>query len=205
MIKKTTAIVAVVLFVILFTAGSVTAAYLMKSQTDVTDNTLENQYIVISATDTTDFLNEATFDTVVTGPVGSQSIEYNLHKDSDLDNVAGNDAAKISNDLTINVTPTNVTGTYNLFVSVSDFTPIGVLDYKMKVGGMIETYGATTDGRTGWLFTGLTLGANYTVELFVGDNAPVTTNPGATLGFTNYQDAQHPGSIFTFVAEIPEP
>lgn len=210
MIKKTTAIVAVVLFVILFTAGTVTAAYLIKSQTDITDNTLDNEYIVISATDTSDFLGSAKFDTVVNGPAGNtQTITYKLTTDSTVD---GKACAKISNTdvISFTVTPTGDVGTsFDLFVTCTLFNPVTGLDYIMTVGSETATYQAHNDrGQSGWLFTGLTFDT-YDVELYVGyTNAQaqsIATNPGATLGFTNYQNAQNPGSIFTFVAEIPEP
>lgn len=211
MIKKTTAIVAVVLFVILFTAGSVTAAYLIKSQTDVTDNTLDNEYIVISATDTSDFLGSAKFDTVVDGPAGNtQTITYKLNTDNTVD---GKACAKISNTdaISFTVTPTGDVGSsFDLFVTCTLFTPVTGLDYIMTVGSEVATYQAHNDrGQSGWLFTSLALSTEYDVELYVAyTNAQaqsIDTNPGATLGFTNYQDAQNPGSIFTFVAEIPEP
>lgn len=189
----------IIALLMLLTAGTVAAVILMQSQTDITENTIDNQYITISSNDYTDFLGTATFDTVN----NAGGIRYDLHEDSDIDNVAGNECAKISNTLLIEVAPTNVSGSYDLFVSVTEFTQASGITYILRIGTEIAEYQNGSMGY-GWYISGLTLGASYEADLYVKEtNGPVTDNPGATLGFTNYQSAQVPGSVFTFLAYIP--
>lgn len=217
MIKKTTAIVAVVLFVILFTAGSVTAAYLIKSQTDVDHNTIDDQYIYISfsAPDTSeysDLLGTVSFDTVNTGGTAS----YVLHCDEDWFDGQGNvgtdginDVAKISTTHTMRVDSTNGGNTFSLDVTVTDFTPVAGLTYYLKVGsqyvaGSVASHNTginTTATGFGWTLDGLACDTDLTVDLYVGGTP--TEDPGATVGFTNYNGTTNPvtvGSVFTFVA-----
>lgn len=190
----------IIVLLMLLTAGSVAAVILMQSQTDVNENTLDNRYITISSSDYTDILDTATFDTVNRAGV----ITYDLHEDSDIDNVAGNECAKISNTFTLTVAPTNVSGSYDLYVSVTEFSQATGITYLLKVGSTVAEYQNGSMGY-GWYVSGLTLGASYDTDLYVAETSgPVTTDPGATLGFTNYVDANTPGSIFTFLAYIPD-
>lgn len=212
MIKKTTAIVAVVLFVILFTAGSVAAVYLIKSETNVDHNDIDDQYIYISfsAPDTSeysDLLSTVSFDTVNSGGTAS----YVLHCDEDWFDTDGiNDVAKISTTHTMRVDSTNGGNTFSLDVTVTDFTPVAGLTYYLKVGsqyvaGSVASHNTgINDTATGfgWTLDGLACDTDLTVDLYVGGTP--TEDPGATVGFTNYDnsDPQHvvTGSVFTFVA-----
>lgn len=213
MIKKTTAMIAIILGIILFTAGSVYAAYNLHSTTTIEDNDLDSEYIVISSTVHKDFLDEVSFDTTVTAdPVtGDESVAYVLNASEDIWNTATNgygadgtkDACLISNATTINVKQTNVEGYYTLAVTVTDFIPIQGLTYTMKVGTSHCTFGQYVAEQ--WTFYDLTFGDNYEVALYVSGTP--TEDPGATVGFTNYDnsDPEHvvTGSVFTFTATAP--
>lgn len=200
-VKRTTVAGGIIIaLLLLLTAGTVAAVYLMQSQTDVSENTIDNQYIVISTTTYTDFLNGAVFDTVN----DNGSVTYTLHTDTDLDGASGNEAALISNAMSINVAPTNVSGTFDLFVSVTSFTPVSGITYTMKVANQTATYDTGASGY-GWYFQGLALDTDLDTALYVSESSgPLATAPGATLGFTNYVDAGAPGSVFTFLASIPD-
>ena len=122
MIKKTTAIVAVVLFVILFTAGSVTAALALRSTTTVDENDMDNEYIVLtSTTGYKDFLGTAAFDTINNGG----NISYTLRLDTDFLNDGIKDASLVSEKFTMNVEHSaGEEGLYNLEITVDEFMAI---------------------------------------------------------------------------------
>ena len=92
MIKKTTAIVALILFVILFTAGSVAAGLALSSTTNVDENSVDDQYIVISSTEYTDILDAVKYDTTNNGG----TVSYALHYDYDSTGGSTPDSVKIS-------------------------------------------------------------------------------------------------------------
>lgn len=210
--KKIMFAVGLVLFVILFTAGSVVASYYLHSSTTIEDNDIDSEFIVISSSTYTDFLDEVSFDTTVTtDPLDNVIVTYTLNANVDIYNNESthaygtdgvNDACLISNALTINVAQTNVTEGYDLTVTVSDFDPIAGLTYIMKVGTAYCTYGQSVANQ--WTFSGLSFGTNYDVALYVYGTPSVS--PGSMIGFTNYDpDLQNPvvGSIFTFLATAP--
>ena len=217
MIRRTTAIIGLVLIVILFTAGSVGATLLIKSQTDVDRNTIDDQYLYISFSapttqEYTDLLGTVSFDTINSGGTAS----YVLHGEEDWFDGNGNagtdgtnDVAKISDTHTMRVDSVNGGSSFSLDVTVTDFTPIGGLTYYLKVGtqyvaGSITSHFTgvdTTATSYGWTLSGLACNTNLTVDIYVGGTP--TENPGATVGFTNYDGTTNPvtvGSVFTFVA-----
>lgn len=194
MIKKTTAIVAVVLFVILFTAGSVAAGLALSSTTNVDENDVDDQYIVISSTKYTDILDAVKYDTTNNGG----TVSYALHYDYDSTGGSTLDSVKISKDFSIRVDQTNIEeDTFDLTVTVTEFTAIPGLTYTLKVGDSAINF---TGGSA--TFTGLAYGHNLDVVLYVSG---VLTNPTvatglATAGFTNYVANTEDGSVFTFTA-----
>lgn len=194
----------IIVLLLLVTAGSVAAVYLMKSETTVTENTSENQYIVISSSDYTDILDGAVFNTVNNAGV---SVTYSVENNTDTDSDGVYDARKISNAFSISVASTNVSGTtFDLFVSVSEFSKITGLEYLMSAGSSFTTY-TNGDQGYGWYFTGLDLDTDITMGIYVSDNGVALTSlPDADLGFTNYDGSTNPvtvGSVFTFVAQVP--
>lgn len=194
MIKKTTAIVAVVLFVILFTAGSVAAGLALSSTTNVDENDVDDQYIVISSTEYTNILDAVKYDTTNNGG----TVSYALHYDYDSTGGSTPDSVKISKDFTIRVDKTNVVETtFDLTVTVTGFTAIPGLTYTLKVGNATANF--TSGSAT---FTGLTYNTNLAVVLYVSG---VLTNPTDathldTVGFTNYVENTVDGSVFTLTA-----
>lgn len=194
MIKKTTAIVAVVLFVILFTAGSVAAGLALSSTTNVDENDVDDQYIVISSTEYTDILDAVKYDTTNDGG----TVSYALHYDYDSSEGSTPDSVKISKDFSIRVDQTNIEeATFDLTVTVTKFTAIAGLTYTLKVGNATANF---TGGSA--TFTGLAYDTNLDVVLYVSG---VLTNPTvatglATAGFTNYVENTEVGSVFTFTA-----
>lgn len=194
MIKKTTAIVAVVLFVILFTAGSVAAGLALSSTTNVDENDVDDQYIVISSTEYTDILDAVKYDTTNNGG----TVSYALHYDYDSTGGTTPDSVKISKDFTIRVDQTNIEeATFDLTVTVTKFTAIAGLTYTLKVGNATANF--TSGSAT---FTGLAYDTNLDVVLYVSG---VLTNPTvatglATAGFTNYVENTEDGSVFTLTA-----
>lgn len=194
MYKKTTTIVAVVLFVILFTAGSVAAGLALSSTTNVDENDVDDQYIVISSTEYTDILDAVKYDTTNNGG----TVSYALHYDYDSTGGSTPDSVKISKDFNIRVDKTNVTeGTFDLTVTVTKFTAIAGLTYTLKVGDSAANF---TGGSA--TFTGLAYDTNLAVVLYVsGDLTNPTVATGlATAGFTNYVENTEDGSVFTFTA-----
>lgn len=194
MIKKTTAIVAVVLFVILFTAGTVAAGLALFSTTHIDENDVDDQYIVISSTDYTDILDAVKYDTTNDGG----TISYALHYDYDSTGGSTPDSVKISKDFDIRVDKTNVDeATFDLTVAVTKFTAIAGLTYTLKVGNSTANF--TSGSAT---FTGLAYDTNLAVVLYVsGDLTNPTVATGlATAGFTNYVENTEVGSVFTFTA-----
>lgn len=194
MIKKTTAIVAVVLFVILFTAGSVAAGLALSSTTNVDENDVKDQYIVISSTEYTDILDAVKYDTTNNGG----TVSYALHYDYDSTGGSTPDSVKISKDFNIRVDQTNVEeATFDLTVTVTKFTAIAGLTYTLKVGDSTANF--TSGSAT---FTGLAYDTNLAVVLYVSG---VLTNPTDathldTVGFTNYVENTEDGSVFTLTA-----
>lgn len=194
MYKKTTTIVAVVLFVILFTAGSVAAGLALSSTTNVDENDVDDQYIVISSTEYTDILDAVKYDTTNNGG----TVSYALHYDYDSTGGSTPDSVKISKDFNIKVDKTNVEeNTFDLTVTVTKFTAIPGLTYTLKVGNTPADF--TSGSAT---FTGLAYGPDLAVVLYVSG---VLTNPTvatglATAGFTNYVENTEDGSVFTFTA-----
>lgn len=211
MIKRTTLIVTAVIGLLLLAAGGVAAAYYLSSTMNVDQNTIDSEYIVISSTDYSDFLNEVSFDTTISvDPLDNVTITYDLNADTDIWDAYGNtygvdgtaDACLISNAMSINVAQTNTTGGYDLEITVSAFSPIAGLTYTMKVGTQYCTYGQTTPDT--WTFHDLTFGTDYAVALYVSGTPSET--PGSTVGFTNYDPNVTPkviGSVFTFTATAP--
>lgn len=196
-----------VVLLVLATAGSVIASYNLHSSTTVEDNDIDSEFIVISTSTHSDLLDEVSFDTTV---ATDDTVSYSLNANQDIwDDGADtygtdgvNDACLISNALTVNVAQTNVSGYYNLDVTVTGFTPIAGLTYTMKVGTQYCTYGQTVAGH--WNFADLNFGQDYAVALYVSGTP--TENPGSTVGFTNYDPDATPavaGSIFTFLATAP--
>lgn len=194
MYRKSTAIVAVVLFVILFTAGSVAAGLALSSTTNVDENDVKDQYIVISSTEYTDILDAVKYDTSNNGG----TISYALHYDYDSTGGSTPDSVKISKDFTIRVDQTNIEeDTFDLTVTVTKFTAIAGLTYTLKVGNATANF---TGGSA--TFTGLAYDTNLDVVLYVSG---VLTNPTvatglATAGFTNYVENTEDGSVFTLTA-----
>ena len=223
MIKRTTLIVTAVIGLLLLAAGGVAAAYYLHSTTTVEQNDIDSEYIVISSSRYIDFLNEVSFDTTVSYDPSTQtsSTVYDLNENADIWNTTGNtygpdldnDSCLISNALTINVGQTNATGLYNLEITVSDFNPISGLTYVMTITSTQGTqYSEYLDANhpNKWVFYDLTFGLDHSVALYVMGTP--TENPGATVGFTNYdpdardnnnQPAPVTGSIFTFLATAP--
>lgn len=194
MYKKTTAIVALLLFVILFTAGTVAAGLALSSTTHVDQNDVDDQYIVISSTEYTDILDAVKYDTTNDGG----TISYALHYDYDSTGGSTPDSVKISKDFNIRVDKTNVTeGTFDLTVTVTKFTAIAGLTYTLKVGNSTANF--TSGSAT---FTGLAYDTNLAVVLYVsGDLTNPTVATGlATAGFTNYVENTEDGSVFTLTA-----
>lgn len=195
MIKKTTAIVALLLFVILFTAGTVTAGLALSSTTHVDENDVDDQHIVISSTTYTDILDAVKYDTTNDGG----TISYALHYDYDTDGTPATfEAVKISKDFNIRVDKTNVTeATFDLTVTVSKFTAIAGLTYTLKVG---DSTAAFTGGSA--TFTGLAYNTDLAVVLYVSGTLtnPTVATGLATAGFTNYVENTEDGSVFTFTA-----
>lgn len=200
MIKKTTAIVAVVLFVILFTAGSVTAALALRSTTTVEDNEINDEYITINTFGKyTDFLANAQFDTVVT----SGGVTYTPHEDGSW---AG--YSLISKETHVSVASTNVDNdSYNLEVSVDKFVPVAGLTYTLaaiyEVNGQtmrtiasITSESESVDGKYTWTLTSLNYGDDYSIALYISGEM---ASPNPSVGFTNHE-GNEPGSVFTFTA-----
>lgn len=196
MYKKTTTIVAVVLFVILFTAGSVAAGLALSSTTKVDENDVDDQYIVISTNVAgyTDILDAVKYDTTNNGG----TISYALHYDYDSTGGSTPDSVKISKNFNIRVDQTHIEETtFDLTVTVDKFTAIPGLTYTLKVGDSAANF---TGGSA--TFTGLAYDTNLAVVLYVSG---VLTNPTvatglATAGFTNYVENTEDGSVFTFTA-----
>lgn len=208
MIKKTTTIVAVVLFVILFTAGTVAAGLALRSTTTVDENDMDNEYIVLtSTTGYKDFLGTAAFDTTNNGGV----LSYTLRLDTDFLNDGIKDASLVSEKFTMNVEHSaGEEGLYNLEITVDEFIPIGGLEYIFTAGPstnefqiMDTTYSAVSgESKTyTWTLENLSYDVDYIIALYVSGTP--TETPGATLGFTNYDGSASPavtGSVFTFSA-----
>ena len=223
--KSTVTLTALLVGILLLaTAGSVGATLLIKSQTSINENTMDDSYLYISfsAPDTLeyrDLLGTVAFDTINSGGTAS----YVLHRDTDLNGDGINDAGKISTTHTMRVASTNGGNTFSLDVTVSDFTPVTGLYYWLKVGTQY-VLGSTTAHYTslsdytetsfGWTIDGLACNTDLTVDLYVSatsdlsdSNPALSANPGATVGFTNYEPAvvsppadAVTGSVFTFVA-----
>lgn len=202
MIKKTTAIVAVVLFVILFTAGSVAAGLALRSTTTVDENDISNDYITISSSEYHDFLDAVSFDTVVT----DSGTTYNIHSDGS--KLSNNVLA--SKEAVMSVARSNNTlgSSYSLNVSVSKFAPTTGLTYTFTVwsidnNGKADAVVTSDDSYTAvgqkyeWTLTGLEYGTSYIVALYVSGSV---TSMDSTIGFTNYVAGSEDGSIFTFTA-----
>lgn len=194
MIKKTTAIVAVVLFVILFTAGSVAAGLALSSTTHVDENDVDDQYIVITSTEYTDILDAVKYDTTNDGG----TVSYALHYDYDSTGGTTPDSVKISKDFDIRVDQTNIEeATFDLTVTVTKFTAIAGLTYTLKVGDSAANF---TGGSA--TFTGLAYDTNLAVVLYVSGilTDPTDATHLDTVGFTNYVANTEDGSVFTFTA-----
>lgn len=199
MIRKTTAIVALILFVILFTAGSVAAGLALSSTTHVDENDVDDQHIVISTNVAgyTDILDAVKYDTTNDGG----TVSYALHYDYDSAGGSTPDSVKISKDFTIRVDKTNVEETtFDLTVTVTEFTAIAGLTYTLKVGDSAESFnsGSAT-------FTGLAYDTDLDVVLYVSGvlTDPTDATHLDTVGFTNYDGTANPvkvGSVFTFTA-----
>lgn len=194
MIKKTTAIVAVVLFVILFTAGSVAAGLALSSTTNVDENDVDDQHIVISSTEYTDILDAVKYDTTNNGG----TVSYALHYDYDSTGDSTPDSVKISKDFTIRVDQTNIEeDTFDLTVTVTKFTAIAGLTYTLKVGNATANF---TGGSA--TLTELAYDTNLDVVLYVSGvlTDPTDATHLDTVGFTNYVENTEDGSVFTLTA-----
>lgn len=190
MMKQATFGAVLIALLLLATAGAVGYALSISSHTTIEKNTIEDSYIVLTSTDYEDILAEVEFTT----ENDNGTITYTLVKNYDSDGSDGNDSAKITNDFTIRVAPTNVEGTFDLAVTISPFTAVPGLTYTMKVGTQAQniTSGSAT-------FTGLAYNTDLAVIIYVSGTP--TSAPGATLGFTNYSaDPATVGSVFNFTA-----
>lgn len=203
MIKKTTAIVAVVLFVILFTAGSVTAALALRSSTTVEKNDISSEYITLTSSEYTDFLDAVSFDTVVT----SSGVTYNIHSDGS--KLSGSVLASKEFVMSVDRSTAALGSSYDLEVSVSKFSPITGLTYTFTAWSIDNNRQAnevvsnddvtyTAEGQEyKWTMTGLEYETDYIIALYVGGSV---TSMDPTIGFTNYAAGTEDGSIFTFTA-----
>lgn len=201
MIKKTTAIVALILFVILFTAGSVAAGLAIRSTTTVDENDISNDYITISSSEYHDFLNTVSFDTVVT----ESGTTYNIHSAGSklTNNVLASKEAVMS----VARSNEGLGDTYDLNVSVSKFTPKTGLTYTFTAwsinNGEANAVVTSDDSYTAvgqeheWTLTGLNYGVDYIIALYVSGSV---TSMDSTIGFTNYVENTEDGSVFTFTA-----
>ena len=204
MIKKTTAIVAVVLFVILFTAGSVTAALALRSTTTVDENDISNDYITLTSSDYTDFLDAVSFDTVNNGG----TVSYEIHSDGS--KLTGSVLASKEFVMSVERSNANLGNTYDLNVSVTKFFPSTVLGltfiftaWSLDNNGKADAVVASDDSYTAvgqeheWTLTGLSYGTEYIIALYVSGSVDTMDS---TIGFTNYVAGSEEGSIFTFTA-----
>lgn len=202
MIKKTTAIVAVVLFVILFTAGTVAAALALRSSTTVEENDISSEYITLTSSECTDFLDAVSFDTVVT----SSGVTYNIHSDGS--KLSGSVLASKEFVMSVDRSTAALGSSYDLEVSVSKFSPITGLTYTFTAwsidnNGQANLCVASDDTYTAegqeykWTMTGLEYEPDYIIALYVGGSV---TSMDPTIGFTNYVAGTEDGSIFTFTA-----
>jgi len=195
MIKKTSAIVALILFVILFTAGSVAAGLALSSTTHVDENDVDDQHIVISSTEYTDILDAVKYDTANNGG----TVSYALHYDYDSTGGSTPDSVRISKEnVSIRVDQTNIEeATFDLTVTVTKFTAIAGLSYTLKVGSSAADF---TGGSA--TFTGLAYDTDLAVVLYVSGvlSDPTDATHLDTVGFTNYVENTEGGSVFTFTA-----
>lgn len=191
MMKQATFGAVLIALLLLATAGAVGYALSISSHTTIEKNTIEDSYIVLTSTNYEDILAEVEFTTENDGG----EITYTL-----VNNYPSNgstiDSAKITNDFTITVAPTNVEGTFDLAVTISAFNAVPGLTYTMKVGDQPQdiTSGSAT-------FTGLAYNIAHSVVIYVSGTP--TSEPGAYLGFTNYNGTANPvvaGSVFDFTA-----
>ncbi len=190
--KATVAGVAIAVLLMLLAGVGYAVTY--TATTTNTQNTIDAKYITVvtklgDSEDYTDFLASIDFDTANSGG----AITYTPHYDSKIGGSATNNAALVSTaSWKVLVSGNNLSGTYNLAVGVSDFTPVAGLTYTMIIGDKTATYSS------GWAFTGLTIGTTYDVALYV--SGPATAAP-STVGFTNYSaDPAVTGSVFTYTA-----
>lgn len=192
MIKKTTAIVAVVLFVVLFTAGTVAAGLALSSTTHVDENDIADQHIVITSSTYTDILDAVKYDTINDGG----TVTYALHCDYDSDGDDTADAVRLTKAFSVNVAKTNVDETsFDLTVAVSGFAAVAGLTYTLKVGS------ATADITSGTAtIIGLAYGTDLAVVLYVSGTLAEPSVAAPTVGFTNYVENSVVGSVFTFTA-----
>lgn len=165
--------------------------------TTVTDNAIDTKYIKVTtkngeSPDYTDFLDSVDYNTVN----DSGTIKYSPILDVRVDGVTVDgehpaDAQLISTaNWKVAVEETGFANeqTYNLAVTVSNFTPVAGLVYTLKVGTQTATYS------DGWAFTGLTTSSTpLDVKLFISG---VATASNETAGFVNNS------SVFTFTAQV---
>jgi len=189
-------IVGVTVLAILFAGIGFALTY--NASTSVTDNTIEAKYIKVTtkngdSADYTDFLDTVDYNTVN----DAGTIKYSPINDVRIDGVAVDgehpaDAQQISTanwKVAVEKTGFASEQTYNMDVTVSNFTPVAGLTYTLKVGTQTATY---TDSK--WSFTGLTTSSSaLDVKLFVSGTATASSE---TAGFTNNT------SVFTFTAQV---
>lgn len=234
--KSTVTLTALLVGILLLaTAGSVGAVMLLhlQAETDIDQNTVGAENIVIT-TDVTgyaDILDSVQFDTVTDYQNGATVTLYRAHAGYDLNNDGVKESALVTVPFSITVTPTGISdqGTFDLDITVTDFTPVSGLTYTMVLGAEFDQNDSTrmtnyvamatqSNSATmykalntlnanpalyGWHLTGLPYD-NLSVALFISGDAD--TNPGTTAGFTNYSTSNPvaDGSIFTFVATSNE-
>ena len=196
MTMTTKAVLGVSILALLFVGVGYALTY--NASTTVTDNVIEMKYIQVTtkngaSADYTDFLDSVDYNTVN----DAGTVKFSPILDTRIDGVAIDgghpaDAQLISTaDWKVLVEQTGFTGeqTYDLDITVTNFTPVAGLTYTMKVGTQTATYSADK-----WSFTGLTTSSTpLDVKLFVSGTATASSE---TAGFTNNS------SVFSFTAQV---
>lgn len=221
MIKRTTLVIAGILALILLTAGTAVAVMNLWSTTDVDDNVMENKYIEIALSGNgssyTDFLDTVEYDTTISNAGATTTYTPRLTDCINADcnpQTTDPDASLISKIFYVTVSETNVVSSggspsYDLTVSVTEFTAVEGVTYYLTAGVYQDEYhflDAITSNSLEynsvahtceWTVSGLAYDVPYVVAMYV--SGTTTADPGESLGFTNHTDTVD-GSIFTFKA-----
>lgn len=200
MYKKVAFGAVLIVILLLATAGAVSAAYLLKTQTNVNQNDIGEQDIYITPSTNTDILGDINFDTVNTAGTKTYKLHYDYNSSTGTLVQNGGDSTLISKTgVTINVAKTsgvNVDG-FDLKVTATAFTPVAGLTYTMKIGDQaVANVGST------WTFTDLAYDTDLTVLLYVKNTSTEVIIPESDvkIGFTNYSAPAVEGTVFQFVA-----